>query len=84
MQEQPVPERLHPVERTHIGAVSVNLKKVMKDCFLWEGSHAGAGQEQKTEEAAEMKPDELTTTPFIPHLPVTWRGGGSISSSQSG
>lgn len=59
------------MEGSHTGAVCRNLKKIMEDCFPWEGSHAGAGEEREKEEAAEVKCDELTTAPLIPHLPVT-------------
>lgn len=45
----------------------------VKDCLLWEGSHAGAGKECKEEGLAETMYNELTTT-LIPHHPVLLTG----------
>jgi len=46
----------------------------VKDCILWEGSHAGAGQQREEERAAETKHCELTTP--VAHLPAQLRAGG--------
>lgn len=61
MLEQSDPEGLCHMERIHAGAVLEQLQPIggtlmqfVKDCVLWEGPHAEAG-EQHREEAAEMK-----------------------------
>lgn len=43
MQKQSVPEGPCPVEETHGGAVweGPMLEKLIEDCLLWEGTHAG-------------------------------------------
>ncbi|KAK4826197.1 hypothetical protein QYF61_006141 [Mycteria americana] len=51
----------------------LTLEKFAKDYLLWEGPHAGAGEEHEEEGAAETPCDELTTAP-IPHPPATLRG----------
>lgn len=61
MQEQFVPEGLTPWK-------GPMLELFMKGCFLWERSHAGAGEEHGEEGAAEMTCYELTAT-SIPHPP---------------
>ncbi|KAK4810860.1 LOW QUALITY PROTEIN: hypothetical protein QYF61_008832 [Mycteria americana] len=48
------------------------LDRFVKDCILWEGPHAGAGEECEEEGAAEAKHYELTTTP----IPLCHSGGG--------
>lgn len=51
------------------------LEKFMEDYLLWEGLHAGAGEECEEEKGAETACDKLTTAP-IPHPPALLRGGG--------
>jgi len=47
----------------------LTLEHFMKNCVLWEGPHAGAGEECEEEGAAEITRYELTTTSFHhPHL----------------
>ena len=46
----------------------------MKDCILWVGPHAGAGQKREEERETETKGNELTAT-SIPHPPVPLRQG---------
>jgi len=82
MLEQPVPEELHLMERTHTEATHEELQPVgrtyvgefLKDCIQWAGPHAGAGEECEEEGLAETTCDELTSPP-IPHptLPHRWR-----------
>ena len=40
------------------------LEQFVKDCLLWVGPHAGAGEMCEEEGAAEMKGYQLTTTPI--------------------
>ena len=47
----------------------------MEVCLLWEGPHAGAGEQCEEEGAAETTCDELTATP-IPRPPALLGGGG--------
>jgi len=42
------------------------LANFVKDCMLWEGPHAEAGEEHEEERAGETKGYRLTATP-IPH-----------------
>jgi len=63
--EQSVPDGLHPVGRTHAGAVLAGL-------YHWEGPHTGAGEQCAEKGAAEMKGYELTAIP-IPHPPAWLR-----------
>jgi len=58
MLQQSVPEGLYPVARAHAGAI------IEKLC-MWEGPHAGAGEECEKEGAAEMECYELTETPIL-------------------
>lgn len=53
---------------------TVVLKKFIKGCHLWKGSHAGTGKSLRSplpekEGAAETMGDELTPA-HIPHSPV--------------
>jgi len=41
----------------------LTLEKFMENCFPWVGPHAGAGEENEEEGAAQTC-DEQTTTPF--------------------
>jgi len=38
--------------------------KFVKDCFMWDRPHAGAGEKREEEGATETMCDELTTTPI--------------------
>ncbi|KAK4815370.1 hypothetical protein QYF61_001358 [Mycteria americana] len=49
------------------------LKQFMEDCLLWEGPHAGAGEECEEEGVAKKMCDELTATP-IPPSPCATQG----------
>ena len=44
------------------------MEQLMKVCILWEGPHAGTGEEHEDVEAAEPRCYELTVTP-VPHHP---------------
>jgi len=58
--------------------VGPTLKRLVKDCLLWEGPHAGAGDEREEEGAAGTKCYEPITTP-IPCPPVMLgEGGGRV------
>jgi len=45
------------------------LEKFVENCLLWEGPHAGTGEECKEEGAVERTCDDLTAIP-IPHPPM--------------
>jgi len=45
----------------------------MKNCSLWEGLNAGAGEEHEEEGVAEIKCYELTTKPISHPLCTVWR-----------
>jgi len=49
------------------------LEQFMKNCILWEGPHAGAGDEREEEGVAETKCYGLTAT-SIPHPPALQEG----------
>jgi len=49
------------------------LEKLMENCLLWEGPHAGAGEKYEKEGATETMCDEWTIT-LIPHPPALLRG----------
>ncbi|KAM9590860.1 uncharacterized protein ACIBXB_005909 [Morphnus guianensis] len=77
--ELSIPEGLHPVERTHAGAVrgelqpveGPTLEKFVEDCLPWEGPHAGAGGEFEEEGVEETTCDELTAIPVPPSTCAT-------------
>jgi len=74
MLEQPVPEGLHSVGRTHIGEVCGELSPV-RGIFLLEQGKSVRSPPPEEEGAAETTCDELTIT-LIPHPPVLPGGGG--------
>jgi len=92
MLEQPVPERLHPMGRTHAGAVREELQPVgrthigevcgelspIRVTFTLEQGQRVRSPPPEEEGAAGTTCDELTTTPF----PITLRrlGGGGRES----
>ena len=79
--EQSVPEGLHPVERTHAGAVleelqpleGPKLELLMKDCLPWERPHVWVGEKCEEEGESERNCYGLTATP-IPHPACTTPG----------
>jgi len=87
MLEQPVPEGLHPLGRTHTSAGGEELQPVrrthfgefcgelspMKGTFTLEQGQSVRSPPPEEEGAAETTCDQLTVTP-IPHRPVLLRG----------
>lgn len=56
----------------------LTLKKFVKDCLLWKGLLAGAGEENEEEREAE-RCDELTSTSILCLL-CHWRGEDGVTS----
>ena len=87
MMEQPVPEGLHPVGRTHAGAVREELQPMgrthfgevcgelspVRGTFTLEQKKSVRSPPPEEEGAAETMCDELTITP-IPHPPALLGG----------
>ena len=87
MLEQPVPEGLHPVERSHAGAVREELQSVgrthigevcgelspMRGTFTLEQGKSVRSPPLEEEAVAETTRDELTVTP-ISHPPALLGG----------
>jgi len=87
MLEQPVPEGLHPVGRTHVGAVREELQPVgrthigevcgqlssVRGTFRLEQGKSVRSPPPEEGGAAETTCDELTITP-VPRPPVTLEG----------
>jgi len=87
MLEQPVPEGLHPVGRTHAGVVHEELQPVgrthvgevcgelspVRGTFMLEQGKGVKNLPPEKDGAAETTCDELTVTP-IPHPPAPLGG----------
>jgi len=70
--EQPVPEGLQPMGRTHIGEVCGELSP-MRGTFTLEQRKSVRSLPPEGQGASETMSDELTITP-IPHPPALLRG----------